>query len=402
MTDTDFEKILLVIPLYNHRETLRGVTEKALATGWPVLVVDDGSTDGGADTVRDLPCRVQRLPRNMGKGAAIMAAAELAAEEGFEAIVTMDADGQHDPSETPLLVEEARRSWPAIVIGARRMDRTNAPGSSVFGRAFSNFWIRLECGRELADTQSGFRLYPVDLLGRLPLGAKRYDLEVEVLVRAAWAGAEIRSVPVSVHYPEGAGRVSHFHKLKDNLRLTVLHTGLVLRALTPWPHKPLVEGERKDTAWKREKLSLLHPIRLLKRICLEHSSAFQLAVAVWLGVFMGALPLIAVHTVAIVYVAHKLHLNKVAAVAASQFCMPPVMPVLCMQAGYFMRKAHFLWDITWETMVVQVHLRLWEWFLGSLLLGPFFGVLLGSITYFAVLKFRAMRSSEECEATGNE
>ncbi len=400
MTSSHLSKIVLVIPVYNHAATLREVTKKALAAGWPVLVVDDGSTDAGAHAVEDLSCQVLRLDKNRGKGGAILAGAQKAIADGLDAIITLDADGQHDPAEVVLLVEEARRQWPAIVIGARKMDKTTAPRASLFGRVFSNFWVRLECGRDLPDTQSGFRLYPISLLLRLPIRSRRYDFEVEVLTRAAWAGIPVRSVPVSVHYPKGDDRVSHFHQIKDNFRLTILHTRLVLRALTPWPHRRLMRQEISENGWKKEKLSLFHPVRLLKRICLEHNSAFQLAIAVWMGVFLGALPLLAIHTVTIVYVAHKLHLNKVAAVAASQFCMPPLIPVICMQAGYFMRNGRFLWDISWETMVVQVHLRLWEWFLGSLFVGPILGILLGTITYFGVVKVRAVASSYE--AAGNE
>ncbi|MBU0729646.1 MAG: DUF2062 domain-containing protein, partial [Proteobacteria bacterium] len=139
---------------------------------------------------------------------------------------------------------------------------------------------------------------------------------------------------------------------------------------------------------------IFHPVKLLKRICLEHSSAFQLAVAVWMGIFLGALPLIAIHTVVIVYVTHRLHLNKVAAIAASQVCMPPVVPVICIQAGYFMRNGHLLLDVNWDTTIVEMHQRLWEWFLGSLIVGPLLGLLFGVIAYFGVVKLRAGKSAD--------
>lgn len=96
---------------------------------------------------------------------------------------------------------------------------------------------------------------------------------------------------------------------------------------------------------------------------------------------MGALPLIACHTVAIIYVAHRVHLNKIAAVAASQFCMPPVVPVLCIQAGYFMQNGSLLLDFSWERWGLEAHYRLWDWLLGSLLVGPFLGLIGGIIVY---------------------
>ncbi len=385
----DNSKILMVIPLFNHGNTVRSVVEKALAAGWPVLVVDDGSTDGGAGQVADLDCQVTRLTQNMGKGAAILAGAEFAAGQGFEAIITVDADGQLEPAEAGQLAAAAAGQWPAIVIGARRMDKDNAPGASLFGRAFSNFWVRLECGRELPDTQSGYRLYPVKELLKLVTSCRRYDFEVEILTRSAWAGLPILSVPVSVHYPTASERESHFHQLKDNFRLTCLHTRLVCRALLPWSHKSLLaKTPEKIIAERQERLSLLHPVRFVKRLCQEHSSALQLASAAWMGVFLGALPLIACHTVVLLYVCHRLHLNKLTAVTASQLCMPPLVPVLCVQAGYFMRHGSLLLEINWDTMVVQVHYRLWEWLLGSLLLGPLLGVIVGGLLYLSIRNLR--------------
>jgi len=387
MSGAALPKTLVVIPVYNHGETLRDVVTRSLAAGWPVLVVDDGSDDGGPERLADLPCQVHRLARNQGKGAAILAGARIAREWGYDAIVTMDADGQLDPADAHRLVEEARHAWPAVIVGARQMDRDNAPASSLFGRKFSNFWVQLECGQELPDTQSGFRLYPVDHLLRLAVRARRFDFEVEVLVRAAWAGIPIRSVPVSVHYPDGERRNSHFHQGKDNARLTLLHTRLVTRALVPWPHRRIVPR----TAVPAEAATLRHPVRLIRRLSREHVSPAQLAGAAWLGIFLGALPLLAVHTIVILYVAHRLHLNKIAAVAASQICAPPVVPVVCVEAGHFLRTGRFLVEPSWEVLVVQFPYRLWEWALGSLIVGPLLGLIGAAIAYLLARRFQGNR-----------
>ncbi len=378
-------KTLLVIPVYNHGATLNQVVERALETGFPVLVVDDGSTDRGPETLAGLPCRVHRMETNMGKGAAILEGAKIARDEGFDAMVTVDADGQHDPRDAVRLVEEASMDWPCMVIGDRgNMKDPDIPGASRFGRAFSNFWVRLECGLDLPDTQSGFRLYPVKLLLELPVRSRRYDFEVEVIVRAVWAGVPVRSVPISIHYPRQEERVSHFKALHDNLRLTLLHTMLVLRALSPLPHRRLLERPQSEKmSW-----AVKHPLKLLKRLCKEHSSPLLLGTAVWMGLFMGALPLIACHTVAIIYVTHKLNLNKIAAVAASQFCCPPVVPMLCIEAGHLMRFGHLLTEVTWDTAVFQIHERLWEWLLGSLIVGPVLGLLGGGIVYAGARYYR--------------
>ncbi|MEN8140728.1 MAG: DUF2062 domain-containing protein [Thermodesulfobacteriota bacterium] len=382
-------KVLLVIPLFNHGETVATVVDSALATGLEVLVVDDGSTDGGLATLAGKPCHQLRLAENQGKGRAILAGAREAQRLGFEAILTVDGDGQHDPGEAPLLIAEAKSGrWPAIVIGARRMTQETVPGASHFGRAFSNFWVRLECGQGLSDTQSGMRLYPVKELLALKLKRCRYDFEIEALVKAAWAGVDLRSTDISVHYPPADERISHFHKLTDNWRLTKLHSRLVLRRLLPWPHPRLVEREREQQG----PLRIENPWRTLKKLTLEHASPFWLALAVWLGLFMGALPLIACHTVAIIYVAHRLHLNKMAAVAASQFCAPPVVPVLCIEAGYFLRTGEFIFDLSWERWGLEIHHRLWDWFVGSLIVGPLLGLVGGGAIYWGASRVAARRA----------
>ena len=391
---SDLQKsTLLVIPVYNHGSTLRQVVERALQAGWPVLVVDDGSTDCGPETLRRLNCQVHQLPSNQGKGVALLAGARQAAELGYRAMLTVDADGQLDPLEGRRLVEAAADQWPCLVIGARRMDTENVPKSSLFGRAFSNFWVRLESGLDLPDTQSGMRLYPVEELLELSVSCRRYDFEVESLVHLIWAGLPVLSAEISVYYPPPAERQSHFHQFRDNFRLTMLHTRLVLRALNPMPHR----NKNLQRRIEEFDVSVLHPVRLLKKLCLEHTSSLLLAVAVWMGIFLGALPLIAVHTVTIIYVTHRLHLNKVAAVAASQLCAPPLVPVLCIQAGYFMRHGEFLLDVSWEIAVVQLHQRLWEWLLGSLVVGPLLGLLGAGMCYLAISRLRRVTAGSGCQ-----
>lgn len=222
-------RALALIPVYDHASTLRRVVEATLAVGLPVLVVDDGSRDHPLDQVADLPCRTLSLSSNQGKGAALLAGARTARDLGFEAVVTLDADGQHDARDAVGLLEAAQAHWPALVLGVRCMEGAQVPGSSRFGRAFSNFWVRLECGRDLGDTQSGFRVYPVEALLDLPCRSRRYAFEVEILVRAAWRGLPIVEAPVSVAY--GPERITHFRAWTDNLRFTALHAWLCGLAL---------------------------------------------------------------------------------------------------------------------------------------------------------------------------
>lgn len=384
------DPLLIIIPVFNHGTTLKGVVEAALSTGFPVLVVDDGSSDGGVAGLAGLNCQVESFAENRGKGAAILAGARIAKEQGFASIITLDADAQHNPLEArDLAVVAAGTDHPVIVIGARRMVQDTVPGLSLFGRDFSNFWVRLECGADLPDTQSGMRLYPVDVLLAQTFLKSRYDFEIEVLVKSVWAGVEICSVPISVHYPPAGERVSHFHKFLDNWRLTLLHTGLVCRRLLPFPHKKITGVREKESPV----VVVKKPLRTLQNLCRENSSPFWLALAVWMGLFVGASPLIGVHTVAIIYLAYRFHLNKVAAVAASQFCMPPVVPALCIEVGHYFQTQQWLTDLSWKRWLLEVHYRLWDWFVGFLFVGPILGLFGGGLVYWLARRFQQSNKS---------
>jgi glycosyltransferase involved in cell wall biosynthesis len=368
-------RTLLVIPVYNHSATLEAVVQQAKAIGWQVLVVDDGSDDSTSDMdAAKLGCELIRHPTNLGKGAAILTGAGYARENGYPYILTLDADGQHDPQEAVKLLAEIKEGQPRIIIGARDMTGVNVPRASVFGRDFSNFWVRLETSFSLPDTQSGMRLYPVQQLLELAPATQRYDFETESLVRLAWAGVGIESVDVGVTYPRKGERISHFHQFKDNARLTLLHFRLVLRHLYPMGHTQLVKKEKAPN-------QLFHPVKLLRQLLREHATPIQIAAAVWVGIFLGAVPLIGIHTLAIIYTTHKLHLNKVAAVTASQLCIPPLVPFICIQAGYYLFNGGFLYEFTRETLVAQVGDRLLEYLMGSLLVGPVLGFVVAALSY---------------------
>lgn len=368
------EKLLVVIPLYNHAATVRQVVEQTLAVHDRVLVVDDGSSDGGADVLAGLPVEVRCHPVNRGKGAAILTAAAVARELGMTHLATIDADGQHDPGDLPNLLAVLAPQPLSIVVGMRDFSAENVPGSSRFGRQFSNFWLRVQTGKRLGDTQSGFRIYPLEVFEHLQLGESHYSFEVEVLVKAAWAGVPLLDAPISVHYPPREERISHFRGFMDNFRLTLLNTRLTLRSFLPWPHRRLVGDEQ-------EKISIFRPRKSLRILLREETTPLQLAMAGVVGVLLGAAPLIACHTIAILFVAGFFGLNKLLAVAASQVCMPPLVPALCIEVGYFMRHGRWLTEISWQTLGNQGLERLWEWLLGSLLVGPLLGLVVGAVIY---------------------
>jgi glycosyltransferase involved in cell wall biosynthesis len=194
-----------------------------------VIVVDDGSTDGTWFELEGIG-GVQRIRHrvNRGKGAALVSGMTAAASLADWAI-TVDADGQHDPAEAPALQSVIPQGRRPIVVGTRRhMTAAGAPWTSRFGRGFSNFWVQCAGGPPVADTQSGFRIYPLPETLELGVVARRFQYEVEVLVRACWHGLPVIESKVSVCYQPETGRISHFRPFVDFLR----NTGTFSRLIT--------------------------------------------------------------------------------------------------------------------------------------------------------------------------
>jgi glycosyltransferase involved in cell wall biosynthesis len=218
--------ISIVIPVYNNPNSIKRVIEDTLALDISIIVVDDGS-DTPIDSFIDKNSNLTiiRLDKNRGKGEAIRVGAREAKRRGFEYIITIDGDGQHYPKEVKKLLPLIKDN--SIIIGSRKF-KEDVPNSSKFGRIFSNFWIWVESGEWLSDTQSGFRAYPLSILN-LNLIHNRYDFEIEVLVKHLWSRGSIKEVEIEVYYPPKEKRVSHFDKIKDNIRLSKIHTKLVLQ-----------------------------------------------------------------------------------------------------------------------------------------------------------------------------
>jgi len=222
----------IVIPTYNHGRQLSQVLEKALAFGYPVFVVDDGSTDTTSGILSSASgVTVIRHEKNMGKGAALLTGFSAAARVSDWAL-SLDADGQHDPSEISALIQAVPEAGRGLVIGRRSgMRHENVPWTSRWGRGFSNFWVWVCSGKRLSDSQSGFRLYPVPETIRLGARARRFQFEVEILVRAAWSGILILEVPVRAVYGPPGERVSHFRPWLDFWRNSLTFTRLIATRL---------------------------------------------------------------------------------------------------------------------------------------------------------------------------
>ncbi len=387
MKDKNDIKITILIPVYNHPETIRDVVINTMDFHRDVMIVDDGSDIPVAEILSGLDVTLLRHVKNMGKGAAILTGAEKAHRMGYTHIITIDADGQHDPCDLPKLISAIEKDPTAFIVGKRNFEKADVPGSSVFGRKFSNFWLRVQTGRSIGDTQSGFRAYPLGVLNELNLHEKHYSFEVEVLVKAIWAGINVREVDINVYYPPGNKRITHFLKFKDNWRISLLNTKLTMRSVLPWPHRKIIFDRYEEKV-----VSIWHPVNSIKTLVTENASPEKIAIAGVIGVFLGALPLIACHSIVIIMVSSFLRLNKVVALSASQLCMPPFMPAICIETGYFFRNGRFLTEISIETLGYQAIDRIYEWFLGSLLIGPLAGLITGLIIFIMAVIIKKGRS----------
>ena len=225
---------LIIVPTYNNAGTLENVLQRCRAQGLPVLVVDDGSTDATAAILDGMgpeaKLEVIHHKVNMGKGKALKTGFLEARRRGYAYALTIDSDGQHFPEDIPALL--AAKGEKTLVVGSR--SQMGADGGGSFANRFSNFWFHLYTGVRLPDTQTGFRLYPLNVLPSLGLLSSRYEAELTLLVFSAWKGLKMQPVPVRVAYPED--RISHFRPGADFTRISLLNTVLLFVALFyGWP-----------------------------------------------------------------------------------------------------------------------------------------------------------------------
>lgn len=214
-------KIVAVIPAYNEAATIRGVALRTLAIVPEVIVVNDGSQDGTVAALEGVGITLVSNPVNLGKGASLARGFALALAEGADAVVTLDGDAQHCPEDIPRLVEAAQAAPGRIIIGARLWDRGKVPPLRYIGNRFANFWVAWAAGFPVADSQSGFRLYPAGVLREVSVSQRRnarFAFESEILIEAGRAGVRSIAVPIAALYPVNA-RASHYRLVIDTARI---------------------------------------------------------------------------------------------------------------------------------------------------------------------------------------
>jgi glycosyltransferase involved in cell wall biosynthesis len=211
-------RICAVIPALDEAERIARLVAAVRPYVAEVIVVDDGSRDGTAERASQAGARCLRLEKNLGKGAAVRHALSRLAPGDFSHVLFMDGDGQHLPEDIPALVERARQSGADLVIGARALDRARMPGSRHFSNTVGSRVASWLVGQPILDSQSGFRLVRLDRLAGLRLRSRRYELEMEVLIKLCLRGASVAHAPVGLVY-DGQKARSKMKPVRDTVRI---------------------------------------------------------------------------------------------------------------------------------------------------------------------------------------
>lgn len=222
-------KICVVIPTYNEAKAIAGVIREIRQHALDVVVIDDGSWDNTSEIARETGAIVLRNENNEGKGASLVKGFHHALNSGFDAVITMDGDGQHLPEEIPYFIRLATYSNSGIFIGNRMFKIKSMPISRVITNKFMSWLISSLAGQNIPDTQCGFRLIKRGTLEKIKLKTSKYETESEIIIQASRLGFKIESVPIKTIYN---GEKSQINPVTDTLRFIKF----ILREL--WITKP--------------------------------------------------------------------------------------------------------------------------------------------------------------------
>ncbi len=376
-------KCCVLIPTYNNALTLEEVILSVLAYTQHVLIINDGATDATPQILEKFPhLKVLTHQKNKGKGVALRNGFEFARELGYSYCITIDSDGQHHAEDLPKFIQKLEEHPGALIMGARNMEQSSVPGKSSFGHKFSNFWYRVETGINLPDTQSGYRLYPLTALKNIWFFTTKFEFEIEVIVKAAWQGIPVVSVPVRVYYAPKETRISHFRPIPDFARVSLLNTYLVVLAVL----------------W-------YIPLRFLKLLTVKNTKAFitrhfmnpeessaKKAIAIGFGVFMGIVPVWGFQLLIGISICHLLKINKAIFITAAHISVAPLIPLVVYLSfytgGLVLNEPSSLKEFTSLISVQSTSQNFYQYLIGSMVLAVTAGLVFGLFSYFCMLIFR--------------
>ncbi len=371
----------VIIPTYNNARTLKRVLEEVLVYSEPdrTIVINDGATDATAEILEEYKEKVIVLEnaRNRGKGYSLRRGFREAIERGFENAVTIDSDGQHFASDIPAFVKASLGQPGSLVMGSRNMDQEGIPGRSSFGNKFSSFWFWFHTGIKLPDTQTGYRLYPLEPLKTMRLVTEKFETEIEVIVKMAWRGVGFVSVPVRVKYDPDE-RVSHFRPFRDFSRISILNTWFFLLTLTWYLPRRLLK--------RLFEKGIVNTIR--DELFKPGESDARKAASVGFGLFMGIVPIWGFQLMVGIPAAIAMRLNRILFFLAANISIPPMIPVI-VYASYKTGEIFFSEPVVkienWKEVTLQtIHLHFAQYAAGAVLLACLAGLTGFLLSYFFI------------------
>lgn len=366
----------VIIPTYNNHKTIVKIIKDTLAYTDRILVVNDGATDTTAELLKHYENKITviHLQKNQGKGIALQTAFKKALELGYHIAITIDSDGQHFPEDFALFLDKIGHEPNSLIIGARNMNSENVPGGSSFGNKFSNFWFWVETGLKIPDTQSGFRLYPINRMKKIKYFTSRFEFEIEVIVKAAWRGIPVLPIPIQIYYAKGEERVTHFRPGKDFIRISLLNVYLVLLAFF-WYHpmrffRGLSPGNIK--------------VFIKNHFLNEQESIIKKSLSVTVGVFFGIVPIWGYQTLSAIAIAYFFKLNKAIVILTANISIPFLLPAILygsLKTGELITGQKS--TITFTNINLEnIKLNLYVYLIGACVLSIVFAMLMGTFTYF--------------------
>jgi glycosyltransferase involved in cell wall biosynthesis len=372
----------VIIPTYNNDKTLREVISGVQSITPDIIIVNDGSTDNTELILKEFNfLKTVTYSPNRGKGYAIREGFKAAIAAGYDYAITIDSDGQHYPADIEIFLKKVSEVPDSIIIGARILDPEKVSKGSRFANRISNFWYTVLTGIKLPDTQTGFRLYPLDLVGGIRYFTDKYEFELEILVRAAWRRINVTSAPIQVYYPPREERISHFRPFKDFARISLLNTILFLIAFLYVKPFSFVKYLTKENV--REFIN--------KNILLTRDSNLKISLAVALGIFTGILPVWGFQLFLAIVLAHLFRLSKLITAVAANISIPPMIPILLylsyltggvvLGTGSNIRFSANLTVKSFETNLIQ-------YIVGSIVLSVIMSIAIGIISFLLLKIFR--------------
>ncbi|MBL0342738.1 MAG: DUF2062 domain-containing protein [Bacteroidetes bacterium] len=375
-------KVCVLIPTYNNSTTLQQVIEGVLKYTQEIIVVNDGSTDATSTILKEYTSIKQiSYASNKGKGWALRTGFRYAVVQGYDYAITIDSDGQHFPSDLPAFIDKLINVGPCLIIGARNMNQSSIPGKSSFGHKFSNFWFWVETGIKAPDTQSGYRLYPVKLLKGMKFITRKFEFEIEVIVRAAWKGIQIESVPVSVYYAPSGERVSHFRPFTDFTRISILNTVLVVITFLYINPRTFLRSIFKQSTYTNLKNELLN----------RKESNLLSAISVGFGVLMGLIPIWGFQLISAIALSVLFRLNKAMVIIGANISLPPLIPFIIYSSyqmgAFWVPSSAIPLDFSKDISVDDINVNFLQYLYGSITLAILSALIAGLLTYVLLTVF---------------